>query len=287
VAIKPHQKSAGTERMSITKVQKLVAGWEPIPNAFANDLRLSSDAVAVGLWLAIKPAGWQVRPVAIQAEFSRRPGKLRGRDWWARVSGELKDAGYLKLKRSKDAKGQFATNWDFCVFGLSESGADMDTADDGSATHGSHDSGSRPQSNQHQSDSALNTKTQHTKEAGTPDNQGVCVEVDAMLTAAQLSAGVRKLIGKELAVLTSDLQKAVAREFIAHLASIRTPVPWVRRVCSDTLSAGEFVPAKQHQSAQKISNAAPEKRTCEIDGCLKYAATRSTRGWRCVDHISK
>lgn len=273
--------------MSIIKVQKLVAGWEPIPNVFANDLRLSSDAIAVGIWLAIKPAGWQVRPVVIQAEFSRRPGKLRGRDWWARVSGELKDAGYLKLNRIKDAKGQFATIWDFCVFGLGEARADKDSADVGSAAHGSRDSGSRPQSNQHQSDSALKTKTQHTNEADTPDKQGVCVEVDAMLTAAQLSAGVRKLIGKELAVLNNDLQKAVTREFIAHLSSIRTPVPWMRRVCSDTLSAGEFVPAKQHQSAQKISSAAPEKRTCEIDGCSKYASTRTDRGWRCVDHISK
>lgn len=278
--------------MSIIRVEKLAPGWEAIPNNFANDLGLSEDAVAVGLWLAIKPSGWQVRPSVIQSEFSRRPGKLRGRDWWARVSGELKNAGYLKMKRSKDAKGKFATNWDFCVFGLDEPRADMDSADVGSAAHGSHDSGSPPQSNQHQSDPALNdavlkAKTQHIKEAGTPAKQGVCDEVDSMLSAIQLSGGTRKLIQKELAVLRTDLQIAVTREFIAHRASIRNPVPWMRRVCSDTFSVNEFVPAKQQQPAQQISGAVPEKRTCEIDGCSKYAATRTDRGWRCVDHISK
>lgn len=273
--------------MSIIRVEKLVPGWEAIPNNFANDLRLSEDAAAVGLWLATKPAGWQVRPSVIQAEFSRRPGKLRSRDWWARVSGELKDAGYLKLMRSKDSKGQFATSWDFCVFGLVEPCTDVGTTDDGSAASGSSDSGSPPQSNQHPSDSSLKTNTTHYKEAGTPVKQGVCAEVDATLLAAELSAGVRKLIGKELAVLTSDLQKAVTLEFITHRSSIRNPVPWMRRVCSDTLSVGEFVPAKQHQLAQQSSGPVPEKRTCEIEGCSKYAATRSVRGWRCVDHISK
>ena len=273
--------------MSIIRIAKLVPGWEAIPNNFANDLRLSEDATAVGLWLSIKPAGWQVRPAVIQAEFSRRPGKLRGRDWWARVSGELKDAGYLKLNRTKDVKGQFSSSWDYCVFGLSEANTDMCLADDGSADYGSAGSGFIHQSNQHPFDSALKTNTTHSNEAGTPVKQGVCAEVDVMLSVAQLSAGVRKLIEKELAVLSSNLQIAVTREFIAHRVSIRNYVPWMRRVCLDTVIAGEFVPAKQPQPTSQISDAAPVKRTCEITGCSKYAASLTSRGWRCVDHITK
>lgn len=271
--------------MSIIRVEKLVPGWEAIPNNFANDLRLSEDAVAVGLWLATKPAGWQVRPAVIQSEFSRRPGKLRGRDWWGRVSGELKDAGYLKLNRTKDTKGQFSSSWDYCVFGLGESNSNAGSADDGSAAHGLPDTGSAHLSNQHSSDSALKTNTTHNNEAGTPAKPGVCGEVDAMLTEAQLSAGMRKLIGAELDALEPKLQVAVVREFLAHRSSIRHPVPWMRRVCADTALAGEFIPAsKPHQPN---SSAAPIKHTCELAGCTTYAVTQTSRGWRCSSHIGK
>lgn len=273
--------------MSIIRVEKLIPGWEAIPNDFVNDLRLSTDAVAVGLWLAIKPAGWQVRPAVIQTEFSRRPGKLRGREWWARVSCELKDAGYMQLKRSKDVKGQFACTWDFCVFGLGVSYTKAGFASDGSAVHGLSDNGYTGHSNQNLFNTLQNKNTTHSHADSLSAKQAVSSEVNALLSAAQLSAGMRKLIEIELSVLTRDLQKVVMQEFIAYRSSIRNPVPWMRRVCSDTLRVGEFTPAKQFQSTQKMNGSSPEKRICEIDTCQKYAATRSNRGWRCVDHISR
>lgn len=273
--------------MTIIRVNKLIPGWEAIPNNFANDLRLSADAVAVGLWLATKPAGWQVRPVVIQDEFSRRPGKVRGRDWWARVSSELKSAGYMRLTRIKDAKGQFASRWDFCVFGLDAYDTNVGLADDGSAVSGLSDGGYASQSKHHPINTARNKNTTHSKGVGISERQGVCREIDAMLSSMSLSAGTRKLIENELSALTSELQKLVLNEFIAHRASIRHPVPWIRRVCSDTFNAGDFTPAEQVQSTHKISRLNPVKFTCEIDACKKYAATQTSRGWRCVDHISR
>lgn len=77
--------------MSIIRPVKPKPGWELIPNHFAEDPSLSEDAVAVGLWLAVKPEGWEVRPSAIQAAFSRRPGKPRGREWWARVESDARE----------------------------------------------------------------------------------------------------------------------------------------------------------------------------------------------------
>src|SRR3989339_719425 len=72
--------------MSIVRIQKPEKGWEIIPNEFVNDFRLSVDAVAVGIWLACKPQNWQVRPSAIQTEFSGRPGKPRGGGWGTRAA---------------------------------------------------------------------------------------------------------------------------------------------------------------------------------------------------------
>ena len=227
--------------MSIIRVEKLTPGWEAIPNNFVNDLCLSEDALAVGLWLAIKPAGWQVRPVVIQAEFSRRPGKLRGRDWWARVSGELKLAGYLRLNTGKDEKGQFSSSWDFCVFGLSKSFPDVCSADVGSAAHGSSGDGLSYKSNQHQLKPVLKIHTQHNDIFAAPAKQGVCVDVEFLLSSFALSIGTRKLIEKELSALPDDLQIAIIREFVTHRNSIRNPVPWMRRICTDTLISGEFI----------------------------------------------
>jgi hypothetical protein len=271
--------------MSIIKVEKLVPGWEAIPNNFANDTNLSEDAVAVGLWLAIRPAGWQVRPIAIQTAFSQRPGKKRGREWWSRVSGELKRAGYLHLKGSKDAKGQFSSSWHFCVFGLREFSINSGSADAGSAAHGSTDSGSSHISIQHESNSTHIKHTQHKDDIAQATDQAVCVEVEALLAGISLSAGQRKLIFNNLIPLDPKLQIAVTREFISHRNNIRNPVPWIRQVCSDTLFAGEFIPAAGLSQAK--SSSIPTNLTCELNGCKKYASIRSRLGWRCAQHIAK
>lgn len=140
--------------MSIVRIQKPERGWEIIPNEFVNDFRLSVDAVAVGLWLACKPNNWQVRPAAIQTEFSRRPGKPRGDEWWTRVSKELRGAGYLRLVNTRNT-GRFTTTWEFCVFGLESN----EVTDPGSAGVGSSAPGQPPHPNQHGKQPILKLKT--------------------------------------------------------------------------------------------------------------------------------
>lgn len=140
--------------MSIVRIQKPEKGWEIIPNEFVNDFRLSVDAVAVGLWLACKPQNWQVRPSAIQTEFSHRPGKPRGEEWWTRVAKELRGAGYLRLINTRNT-GRFATTWEFCVFGLETN----EVTAPGSAGVGSPAPGQPPHSNQYEKQPILKLKT--------------------------------------------------------------------------------------------------------------------------------
>lgn len=127
--------------MSVIKVLRPDPGFVPIPNSFAEDLRLSESAVAVGLYLASRWDGFRIRPVDIQAQFSKRPGKPRGREWWARVAAELKAANYMALNRTHSADGKFASDWIFCVLGLPSEGHTSGSADVGSAGIGSPDGG--------------------------------------------------------------------------------------------------------------------------------------------------
>lgn len=122
--------------MSVVKVIRPDTGFAQIPNEFAEDLRLSEAAVAVGLFLASRWNDYRFRPEDIRKTFSKRPGKTRGRDWWRRVSNELESAGYMRLTVSHGTNGRFVSEWSFCVIGFPE-----DDPDGGSAAAGSADSG--------------------------------------------------------------------------------------------------------------------------------------------------
>jgi hypothetical protein len=119
--------------MSVIKVIRPDTGFAQIPNKFAEDPRLSEAAVAVALFLATRWDGYKIRPAEIQAKFSERPGKPRGREWWARVANELKSANYMWLNRIHGEDGKFVSDWIFCILGLPESPSRSGTADVGSA----------------------------------------------------------------------------------------------------------------------------------------------------------
>lgn len=123
--------------MSVIKVRKLDPGYAQIPNSFARDERLSEAALAVGLFLQTCPDGTKICPTDIQELFSQRPGKPRGREWWARVAGELKSARYLWLSRTHRNDGKFSSDWIFCITGIPD-----EYFDGGSAAVGSPASGS-------------------------------------------------------------------------------------------------------------------------------------------------
>jgi hypothetical protein len=127
--------------MSVIKVRTPDTGFAQIPNKFAEDERLSTCATAVGLLLATFRDGTPIRPKDIQAIFSKRPGKPRGREWWARVASELKSAGYMWLNRTHAGNGQFVSDWIFCISGLSDLPTGSGTASVGSAGTGSASTG--------------------------------------------------------------------------------------------------------------------------------------------------
>lgn len=128
--------------MGVVKVIRPDTGFAQIPNRFAEDYRLSEDAVAVGLYLASRWDGYRISPEQIRFEFSKRPGKTRGRDWWKRVSGELNLAGYMRLSRTHGEGGRFVSNWIFCISGIADCedrqrSAAADSADRGEPASGS------------------------------------------------------------------------------------------------------------------------------------------------------
>jgi len=244
--------------MSIIRNIKPKSGWELIPNRFAEDLALSEDAVAVGLWLACKPSNWEVRPAFIQSEFSKRPGKPRGREWWSRVSGELKSSGYLRLYRMKDSDGKFSSLWDFCVQGLEDDFAMGGSADTGSADTGLPNSGpatggshyqSKQHSNNQYSDNQDSTTTTTTNIAPQARSSSKNENFDNL----KIEPVLTKLLPELLKVIEKEHIDEIetAQDFLDELAGsieaaqrgerekIGSPPGWLRRVIA-RYRRGEF-----------------------------------------------
>lgn len=127
--------------MSVIKVIRPDTGFAQIPNKFAEDSRLSEHATSVGLFLGTRWDGYKIRPSEIQAKFSERPGKPRGREWWARVANELKAANYMWLSRTHGEDGKFVSDWIFCILGLPDGYPKSGSADSGSANTGTAHAG--------------------------------------------------------------------------------------------------------------------------------------------------
>ena len=72
-----------------------------LPNAMINDEMLSSDSLAVLVYLLSKPNDWQVRPTNLRNRFSF------GKDKVYRILANLEQLGYLRRESARDG-GQFA-----------------------------------------------------------------------------------------------------------------------------------------------------------------------------------
>lgn len=80
-----------------------------VPNAIANDERLTFEERGVLIYLLAKPDDWNVSVVDLQ----RRGGF--GRDKAYRILQKLVTVGYIRRKQSKDASGRF-TSYDYDVY---------------------------------------------------------------------------------------------------------------------------------------------------------------------------
>lgn len=227
--------------MSVIRPVKPKPGWELIPNHFAEDVSLTEDAVSVGLWLACKPENWQVRPITIQHEFSKRPGKPRGRDWWARVARELKEGGYLRLSRTKDKGGKFASYWIFSVFGLDqltpESGsADVGSASIGAAATGTASGGSPRASNQY------SEETKHIQPPLLDRSSGdLLFEKSVQHLADRLPSWVAELDQVTAQLVVDELARALELVQTGMRKRIASPRDWVVRLVREA-QTGSFKP---------------------------------------------
>jgi hypothetical protein len=248
--------------MSVIKVRTPDTGFAQIPNKFAEDERLSTCATAVGLLLATFRDGTPIRPKDIQAIFSKRPGKPRGREWWARVASELKSAGYMWLNRTHAGNGQFVSDWIFCISGLSDLPTGGGTANVGSAGTGSSSTGLAVrgdgskclQQGVVQQVKTTTTTTASPKASFLQHRKATALQANSSRSGSDLvfEESIDGMSDQLLAVISSSsLDPELAQQLLDELAGVleagkrgeRTPIGapigWFRQLVKKAL-AGEF-----------------------------------------------
>jgi hypothetical protein len=256
--------------MSIIRVKFDRGGWAPIPNATIADRRLSLDALGILVWLLAKHDGWEVRPGVLQEEFGLGRDKVRG------LLTNLELAGYLRRRQFRSENGR----WDWVSEVFPTSTIDGFSGD-GGAVDGSATAGKGVDLYKTEINKTEEFKT-HTPKPTRP-KAGVCVQANDLLSSApaQLKPAHQRLAIRELAKLPPNQQSTIVQELIRQRSSIREPVGWIRRIVADTLEAGEFIPAAEASTPPQS-----RRQTCEIPGCHREAASHTSRGWRCPDHLT-
>ncbi|MDR9850883.1 hypothetical protein [Herbaspirillum huttiense] len=255
--------------MTVIRRAKAKAPWASIPNSFAEDMNISEDATAVGLWLACKPEDWRILPKYIQEQFSKRPGKARGREWWARVSRELRNAGYMALRRSKDESGKFSSEWLFSPEGISDDdwagGGSTDTgstdtgstdswfADNGAASDGKASSGSHSASNQYSLNKHSLTKNSSNKKPPPPG--GGSLRIGDLREYLWLEESIARYQDEAFAkILWAEIEDLTAAQTLldefagaieagrrGERAMINYPIHWFTTIL-ESFTRGEFTP---------------------------------------------
>jgi hypothetical protein len=227
-------------------------------------MNISEDATAVGLWLACKPENWAIRPDYIQDKFSERPGKARGREWWARVSRELRNAGYMALIRSKDPSGKFSSEWLFSPEGIRDDdwtgGGGTDTgstdtgfaangtAPDGKASSGSHSVSNQYSLNQH----SLNKNSSNKKP---PPPGGSSLRIGDLREHLWLEESISRYQDEAFAkILWAEIEDLTAAQTLldefagaieagrrGERAMINYPIHWFTTIL-ESFTRGEFAP---------------------------------------------
>ena len=77
--------------------------WGIVYEETLEDPRLSLDARCVAAWLETRPPDWVVKIEPLKRRLGIGP------DRWARISRELRAAGYLTYRKTRDEKGCFVT----------------------------------------------------------------------------------------------------------------------------------------------------------------------------------
>lgn len=73
--------------------------WGSVPHALVEDSRLELDTRAVAVWLATRPAGWQISIPHLLKSLNL------GRDRWRRIARDLESNGYLRRNATPNGPG--------------------------------------------------------------------------------------------------------------------------------------------------------------------------------------
>ena len=117
-----------THQGGIVRVDYGAGRWGAIPQALADDRRISLEALGVATWMCTRPPGWHIIVAALRRQLGI------GRDRWRRIATELEAAGYLSRRRLPGPGGRIA--WEIIFRPVPEPGAGGSGSMDGLSGHG-------------------------------------------------------------------------------------------------------------------------------------------------------
>lgn len=91
--------------MSIIRSARKERDFSIVSNSVLQDSRLSMRALGLLVRLLSRPDNWETNSETLAREFNC------GREQMRTVLAELRDAGYLALVKSQDAKGHWSSKW--------------------------------------------------------------------------------------------------------------------------------------------------------------------------------
>lgn len=91
--------------MTIIRSPRIQRDFTIISNSVCLDDRLSMRALGLLVRLLCRPDNWRTNSETLAREFGVGREQMRG------VLRELSSAGYMRLIKSRDERGQWATNW--------------------------------------------------------------------------------------------------------------------------------------------------------------------------------
>lgn len=257
-----------THEGGVVSVEFSRGGWGAIPRRFADDRRLSLDALGLGAWLCTRPAGWQ-----IVVSLLCKHHKL-GKDRWLRIAKELETSGYLTRQQKNGERGRkvwrivFDPDPQLAMVGKPDHGSSMvGLADSGSPGVGSAvagEPGHLLQEHEIDGDEIEENTTTTEGEGGSSVGGGGLAE-EPTTTQGEGSGGGSSKNSPELIVeenikhmagsifpLLKGIDQLTTQALMDELAGvmrrdsgveIKNPVGWFKAVVSKA-QRGEFVPAR-------------------------------------------
>lgn len=250
-----------THEGGVVSVEFSRGGWGAIPRRFADDRRLSLEALGLGAWFCTRPDGWQI----VVSLLCKHHGL--GKDRWLRIAKELESAGYLSRRNRNGERGRkvwriiFDPDPQTTMVGKPDHGRTMV----GSADHGSADPGQPDhlQQEHEMEGDEIEENTTTTKlesEGGSSVGGGEVVEADRNTPGEGSSSdspdlmieeNIKHLAASILPLLTG-VDQGITQTLVDELAGvmrrdsgveIKSPVGWFKAVVAKARQ-GEFVPAR-------------------------------------------